>query len=77
MFPKKVYMFCAFLSQTCCNKKTYLVEVLLPFYYAIQDQKYYYSNPIYRVFVKFIWIIVLASQVQQELFILGLRSHLS
>ena len=54
MFPKKVYMFCAFLSQTCCNKKTYFVKVLLPFYYAIQDQKYYYSNPIYRVFVKFI-----------------------
>ena len=37
----------------------------------IEDQKYY-SHPIYRNLIKFIWIIVIALQVRQEMFALGL-----
>ena len=42
-------MFCVYLNQTC-NKKTYLLQMLQLFYNVIEDQKYYYSDPIYRTF---------------------------
>ena len=37
----------------------------------IEDQKHY-SHPIYRNLIKFTWIIVIALQVRQEMFALGL-----
>ena len=46
--------------------------MLQSFYDAIEDQKYYYSDPIYRTFDKFFRIIVLAFQGRQGM----LRSHL-
>ena len=42
-------MFCVYLNQTC-NKKTYLLQMLQLFYNVIEDQKHYYSDPIYRTF---------------------------
>ena len=50
--------------------KTYLLQMLQSFYDVIEDQKYYYLDPINR-------IIVLALQVWQKVFALGLGSHLS
>ena len=43
-------MFCVYLNQTYCDKKTCLLQMLQPFYNVIEDQKYYYSDPISRTF---------------------------
>ena len=32
------------------NKKNFLLQMLLLFYDTIEDEKYYYSDPIYRKF---------------------------
>ena len=48
MFPKKVYMFWIYLNQIIT--KTYLLQMLLSFYDAIEDQKYYFSDPIFSKF---------------------------
>ena len=69
-------MLYVYLNQTC-NRKTYLLQMLQSFYNVIENQKYYYTDPIYKTFHKFISIIALASQVRQEMFVLGLGSHLS
>ena len=68
-------MFCVYLNQTC-NKKTYLLQMLQSFYNVIEDQKYY-PDPIYIVHLINSFESVPASQVRQEMFVLGLRSYLS
>ena len=47
MFPKKVYMFWIYLNQIII--KTYLLQMLLSFYDAIEDEKHF-SDPIYSKF---------------------------
>ena len=49
MSPKKVYVLCIFKSDFL-NKKTYLLKMLQSPNNVIEDQKYYYSDPIYRTF---------------------------
>ena len=36
--------------RTCCNKHIYLLKMLQSFYNVIEDQKYYYSDPLNRTF---------------------------
>ena len=47
------------------------------FYDVIEDQKIITQILFIGNLIKFIWIIVLALPVQQEMFALGLGSHLS
>ena len=42
-------MFCAYLKLVVM-KKIYLLQMLLSFYNVIEDQKYYFPDPIYRTF---------------------------
>ena len=42
-------MFCVYLNQVCCNKKTYLLKMLQLFYNMTEEQKHYSSDPIYRI----------------------------
>ena len=62
MFPKKVYMFCVFLNQTCSKKEIKNSNSQILFVGHL---------------VKFILVINLASLVRQETFVLGLGFHLS
>ena len=45
-----LYVFSAYLNQTYCNKKNYILKMLQSIYNVIEDRKYYYADPIYRKF---------------------------
>ena len=45
---ESVYIFWVYLNQII--RRTCLLQMLLLFYDAVEDEKYYYSDPIYRKF---------------------------
>ena len=69
-------MFYVYLNWTCCNKNIYLLKMLQSFY-VIEDQNIITQILLTGHLIKFIWIIVLAYQVWQEMLVLGLKPHLS
>ena len=64
-------MFCVYLSQVT-NKSLFTTDAAVVLWCDIISQILSTGN-----LIRFIWIIVLALQVQQEVFALGLGSHLS
>ena len=79
MLPKKVYeginIYCVYINQTCGNNKKlmyYKCSSRFIMGLKIKNTQIVFIGHL----IKFIWIIVLGSQVRHEMLVLGLDSHL-
>ena len=78
MYSKRMYIcFLYYKSNLLIEEKKYLLQMLQLFYDMLKIKKVITRILSIGHLIRFIWIIVLAFQVWQEMFVLGLGSHLS
>ena len=74
MFPKKVYIYFVYMQIKLVDIEKKLIYYKFCSRFIIRLK---IKNITQILFIKFIWIIVIASQVRQEMFMLDVGSDLS